>query len=116
MAVTSQQQARLAIVDGGEARKQFIASGSVPDRSEASSPRAVRDGAPVLAAGFNLGQVGGQPVSRHLMLAYDDVEAIKYFGSRLRPYWRRGGARAADMLQVAARDYASLAARCGEVR
>lgn len=114
VAVTSQQRARLAISAGDEARKRFVESGSVPDRSEASSPRAVRDGAPVLAAGFDLGQVGPQPVSRQLMLAYDDVESIKYLGGRLRPYWRRAGEQAADMLQAAARDYASLAARCSK--
>ena len=114
LAATTRQQARLAIVDGGEARKQFLQDGSVPERSAASAPRAVSDGAPVLAAGFDLGQVGPLPVSRQVMLAYDDVEAIKYLGGRLRPYWRRGGAQAADMLQAAARDYAVLAARCAK--
>ena len=102
----------MTIVDGSEGRKQFVQSGSVPAHCETSPPRAVRDGAPVLTAGFDLGQVGQQSVSRQLMLAYDDVEAIKYFSGRLRPYWRRNGAEVADMLQAAARDYTSLAARC----
>ena len=48
------------------------------------------------------------------MLAYDDIQAIKYFGGQLRPYWRRNGAQAADMLQAAARDYASLSVRCAK--
>ena len=66
----------------------------------------------VLAASFDLGQVGAEPVSRQVILAYDDLYSINYFGSRLRPYWRRGGAEAADMLRAAAGDYAALSARC----
>jgi hypothetical protein len=53
-----------------------------------------------------------QPVSRYLMLAYDDLYSIQYMRKNLRPYWRRNGWEAADLLKAAARDYESLRKRC----
>ena len=48
-------------------------------------------GAWVLAFTFDLGSVEDRPISRWLMLAYDDEFSIKYFKQNLRPYWRRQG-------------------------
>ena len=63
---------------------------------------------PLAAFVFDLGQVGAEPVARHLILAYDDLYSIEYFHQRLRPYWRRNGAQAADLLTAAEHDYDSL--------
>jgi hypothetical protein len=40
---------------------------------------------------------------RWLMLAYDDEYSIEYLGQKLRPWWRRNGADAAELLQAAAK-------------
>jgi hypothetical protein len=66
----------------------------------------------VLSAEADLGKVGSKPVSRWLILAYDDLYSIQYFKKNLRPYWRRNGAEAADLLNAAAHDYESLVKRC----
>ncbi|MBV9849754.1 MAG: DUF5127 domain-containing protein [Armatimonadetes bacterium] len=91
---------------------QFVSQGTLPAQDDARMPRAVSDDQPVLAFAFNLGDVGAAPVSRHLMVGYDEVYAIKYFGQRLRPYWRRGGTTPAQMFQTAERDYPTLVRRC----
>ena len=57
-------------------------------------------------------KLGKAPVSRWLMLAYDDLYSIQYMKQNLRPYWRRTGWEAADLLKAAARDYESLKKRC----
>jgi hypothetical protein len=69
---------------------------------------------PVLAFVFDLGSVGAAAVESQVIVAYDEIYAIKYFGLKLRPYWRRNGMEPAELLQVAARDYPELRERCAQ--
>ncbi|HRT55263.1 MAG TPA: DUF4965 domain-containing protein [Candidatus Paceibacterota bacterium] len=67
------------------------------------------------SAGFvtlDFGRVRQKPVSRWLVLAYDDLYSIQYMKKNLRPYWRRNGWEAADLLRAAAKDYSALQKRC----
>jgi hypothetical protein len=90
----------------------FARSGSLPERKNFAPPRAAKDRWPAAALTFDVGKVGGKGTSRYLILAYDDLYSIEYLGERLRPYWRRKGAEAADLLRDAAREYESLKAQC----
>jgi hypothetical protein len=92
----------------------FVGSGALPGSDDARMPRAVNDGRPVMAFAFDLGNVGSSAVTRQVIVAYDELYAIEYFGKKLRPYWRRNGATAPQMLQKAARDYPKLARRCAK--
>ncbi len=95
-----------------DAMNAFTTSGQVPgaDSLETFKPYAQPD--PVLAYSFDLGQVGVSPVLRHLVIAYDDEFSISYFERRLRPYWRRNGAGAEDMLRAALKEYDELEDQC----
>ena len=64
------------------------------------------------AVTFSVDRVTSTPVSRWLMLAYDDEYSIRYFRRRLRPYWRRNGTDATALLQKGAADYRTLQHRC----
>jgi hypothetical protein len=57
-------------------------------------------------------KVSAKPVSRWLMLAYDDEYSIQYFKKNLRPYWRRNGDDAVALLKKAAAEYETLKKRC----
>ncbi len=92
----------------------FVARGELPAQDDTRMPRAVTDEQPVMAFAFNLGKVGAKPVSRQVIVAYDEIYSIKYFGKKLRPYWRRNGATATEMLRTASRSYQRLAERCAE--
>ena len=100
------------IASGASAREKFVSDGSVPPTDDARMPRAANDASPVAAFTFDLGRLGTKTISRHLILAYDDLYSIEFFHHRLRPYWRRNGAQAAALLTQAERDHASLAERC----
>ena len=93
---------------------QFVASGTLPARDDTRAPRPANDSEPALAFAFNLGNVGSAPVTRHAIVAYDEVYEIKYFGKNLRPYWRRNGDTAPSMLAKAERDYPGLVTRCAQ--
>ena len=57
-------------------------------------------------------KVGSTPVSRYVVLAYDEGFSVQYLDRWLRPYWRRKGATVASLLEESMRDYESLSARC----
>jgi hypothetical protein len=90
----------------------FVKNGSLPATVDAQMPRAVSDNTPVLAFVFDLGKIGVKTVQRQVIVAYDEIYAIKYFGKELRPYWRRNGMTPSELLQTASKDYPSLLKRC----
>lgn len=63
---------------------------------------------------MDFGRLEGKPASRWLLLAYDDLYSIQYMGQNLRPYWRRSGWEASDLLQAAVRDVPALRQRCSD--
>ncbi len=90
----------------------YVANGTLPAADDTRKPRAVSDAMPVLAYTFDLGTVSAAPVSRHLMIGYDEIYNIKLAGQKLRPYWRRNGVTPEAMFQSAEKDYPSLVQRC----
>ena len=101
------------ITDRRAARRSFSETGSLPasDDPESPKPAGSWDG-PVLAFRFDLGKVGSASVSRHVVLAYDEGFSMQYLYRWLRPYWRRNGETAADLLDKSLQDYESLSTRC----
>jgi hypothetical protein len=94
------------------ARASFGDSGKLPDTDETETNRpAGARGVAGLAVALPFGSVGTTPVSRHLLVAYDDVWSLTFLERRVRPYWRRNGATAADLLQAAEHDFPSLTER-----
>ena len=53
-----------------------------------------------------------KPLSGTVVLAYDDEYSLTYMGKRLRPYWRRDGRDASDLLRSAFERHAELKERC----
>jgi hypothetical protein len=92
----------------------FCDSGKLPQSDDSRQPRPVNDDQPICAFAFDLGNVSAEPISRQVMIAYDEIEAILYFGKPLPPYWRRSGDGPAELFQKAAADYAGLAPKSAE--
>jgi len=93
-------------------RQLFAESGEWPANDELEPPAQTGRNQITLAARFDLGEVGAEPVSRYVLAAYDDLFSIQYFHRNLRPWWRRGGAGADELLTSAARDFPALGERC----
>jgi hypothetical protein len=113
-AAASSAQAKAALGADQALVNAFVANGQLPAQDDTRMPRAVNDEQPVMAFVFDLGNVSRAPVTRQVIVAYDEIYAIKYFGQKLRPHWRRNGTTAPEMLQKAARDYSKLAQRCAQ--
>ena len=79
-----------------------------PLRDIAERKAGTLDAAVVLDAG----SVGAEPVTRSVVMAYDDLYSIEYMMSPLRPYWRRHGLDAMGLLEESVRDQDSLIKQC----
>lgn len=92
-----------------EAMESSFAGGGNVDKT---IPAATTGAEAAVALVFPEFKVAASPVSRWLILAYDDLYSIQYMKKNLRPYWRRNGWEAADLLRAAAKDRESLGRRC----
>lgn len=92
----------------GKAIEEFSSSGQLNSPLDDRMPRSASDHWPVMAFAFSLNAVGPQTVSRHLILAYDEISPVEYFGKQLHPFWQHNDATAAEMLQSAERSYSDL--------
>ena len=102
------RQSTACIAGSDRCLNHFAASGTLPAADSTRKPRRVRNGEPVESFAFNLGSVAAAPVSRHVMVAYDEVYAINFFGTSQRPYWRHIFHTPSAMFQWAAGHYKSL--------
>ncbi|RHJ92102.1 glutaminase domain-containing protein [Parabacteroides bouchesdurhonensis] len=67
----------------------------------------------VLAYADNLGKVSNNMVSGHVMIGYDDLYSIQYFGDNRMPYWKHNGE--VDIFKAfsnGAKNYANVMQRC----
>lgn len=106
LAAPKQSVAFQALANRGE-RSAILSGSSAPTADLPAAADSV-----IAALVLQVGQVSEQPVSRWLILAYDDLYSIQYNHKNLRPYWRRDGWEAADLLKASAQDYRSLQQRC----
>lgn len=111
VAAPQSELAQDVVLDARAAIHAFTSTGILPSTSDTRMPRSANDHWPVIAFAFNLGNVGRSPTSRHLILAYDEIDPIEYFHTRLRPYWQYEGATISNLLESAEHDYNSLSAR-----
>jgi len=95
-----------------EATKSFLASGHLPESDDLRSFQPYAQPNPVIAYAFEIALNADRLEARYLALTYDDEFSVEYLNRRLRPYWRRKGDGAAELLTWALRDYQSLAERC----
>lgn len=61
----------------------------------------------------DLGSLGQKSQSNFVMIGYDDIESIQYFGTNLKAWWKKDGSVSMDkVLETAADDYESIVQRC----
>ena len=93
-------------------RTTFLGDGTLPAPGTAASLQNNDRNDVVIACTLKLDVSAGRANSNWLMVAYDDLYSIQYMRKNLRPYWRRHGWEAADLLKASAAEYGSLRERC----
>ncbi len=105
------------------ARKSEVTDSALAERQSLQRAFVEHDKSLVSAAGetadslaaaltFDLPPITDQVVSRWILLAYDDLYSIQYMKQNLRPYWRRNGWQANQLLQASADEYDVLHQKC----
>ena len=108
-----QGTARTVIAEAKLTRDAFARASEPPAADDTGGPRPAKDRWPALSVVFDLGEVNAQSVERHLIVAYDDLYSVEYFGTRLRAWWRRNPDQTAEkMLAAAERDCVEVRKRC----
>jgi hypothetical protein len=112
VAMAKDNRASATVNTAPAARAGFIADGQLVTSAAKASLQDTARNDSVIAFAVDLGTVQAKAVSCWLMLAYDDLYSIQYMKKNLRPYWRRNGWEASDLLKASAHDYVSLQKRC----
>jgi hypothetical protein len=58
------------------------------------------------------GNVGATYVEKFVEIGYDDLYAVEYFGTQLKPWWKNNGATIQQELNIAAADYPVVMKKC----
>jgi hypothetical protein len=95
-------------------RAHFVKTGTLPQQDRFDMPDAVdvRPPYPISAWCFDIGEVTEVGSVRQLLIAYDDQFSVEYMHRKLRPYWRRNGWGAADLIHAAINEYPEIKQRC----
>src|SRR5580765_4868779 len=102
-----------SVIDGRElCASSWASSGSLPDVHDSKlSPNSPAT-ATIAAFTLKFGSVDAKPMTRWLMVAYDDEYSIQYMKHNLRPYWRRDGLDMVSLLKQCASEFDSWRNRC----
>jgi hypothetical protein len=112
LAASPKENPRAVIADAGDCYRTFTDRGSLPDRMDDRMPKAVRDNAPVMAMQFDRTGVTSSAKTCQVILAYDDIDSVLYFGQNLQGYWKRNGKQIEQIIKEAADTYPQIARRC----
>ncbi len=113
IAVPQTEGAQLAAGNQGY-REAFLSTGRMPEADDiegARTPQSRHPAAPALNVILPLGSVGATAVTRHVLLAYNDLYSVEYLERKLPAYWHTEFSTFAAMLQAAEQQYPSLRAR-----
>lgn len=115
LAAETSENKTLAIGDFSDLKKSFLESGTINSASDKITA-AMSESMSALTCTDNLGKVSAKAVNGYIMLAYDDIESIQYFGQNLKAWWTNGGQVSFDKaLAAAAADYRNIVKRCDDV-
>jgi hypothetical protein len=95
-----------------ESKETFAQSGK-PGSGVNELKAQMKEKMPVMVCVENLGNVSEKPSSGYIMIAYDDVESIQYFGNNLKAWWTKDGTVTINqVLQTAAAEHDAVMNRC----
>ena len=113
LAAKQSKTSTVSIGDYFEAKEAFAKHGQVQSKNELTAKPVQQ--MPAMVCIDNLGTVSSKASSGYVMIAYDDLESIQYFGDNLKGWWTKGGTVTInDALQSAVSEHDQVMNRCAE--
>ena len=110
LAVPQTTQAQLTNGTFSALKENFVKNqnSSISTASSAASDLAI-------SAVIEFGKVERISKMRHVLVAYDDLFSVQYFGQNLRPWWNRTGKVTIEqLLALAEKDYDKIQTKCND--
>ncbi len=112
LASSQNKTASVAVGDYFKAKETFLNDGTLVENIKQLRAKPASN-MPAMVCVDNIGEVTTKPISSFVMIGYDDVQSIQYFGDNLKGWWAKGGEVTFDqVLQAAAADHDEVIARC----
>ncbi|MFY9154437.1 MAG: DUF4965 domain-containing protein [Prolixibacteraceae bacterium] len=112
LAANKSESSAVQIGDYFESKNTFSASGKGPVGLDEFTTK-MTESMPAMACIENLGNVTSKPSTGFVMIGYDDLESIQYFGTNLKAWWTNGGTVTFhDALQAASAEHDAVMERC----
>ncbi len=103
----------MTIADYYTPKKAFVTNGQVENQANQKLDGHMDREMIAMAYSENLGHVAAEKVGGHIMIGYDDLYSIQYFGENLLPYWKKNGQVSIEQAFAAAeREYRDVLNRC----
>ena len=108
-------QRSYAMGNYNEIKQNFVVNGQLTSSPLAKMTTNMTEIMPVMACAHQLGKVAAGTVSGNIMLGYDDLYAIQYFGENRMAWWKKDGKITMDnALQAASAEFEQLWQKCSE--
>ena len=112
LAAKDGENSSMSIGNYFDTKKAFAENGSLPTGEDEMTAKMTQT-MPAMACVEKLGNVSSKSTSGYVMVGYDDIESIQYFGTNLKAWWTKGGTVSMnDELQAAVNDHDQVMQRC----
>jgi hypothetical protein len=113
LAANRSEKTSLAVNTYFDAKSAFEESGKVEDLGGITAK--LSKNMPAMVVVEDLGKVAAKADKGYVMVGYDDIESIQYFGDNLKAWWTNGGTIGInDALKAASSEYDQILDRCAD--
>ena len=103
----------MSVGESSAMKSAFVSEGKLPGTIDKTLPEKMYLKMTALSLSQQLGKVDSKMAGGHLLIGYDDIFCMQYFGDNLPAYWTKGGTVSIKQaFTLAEKEYASIMDQC----
>jgi hypothetical protein len=113
LASKTDKSVTMSVGEASSLKNEFLSKGKLPGSIDKTLPEKLYQKMTALSFSQQLGKVGNKMISGHLLIGYDDILSIQYFGDNLPAYWtKEGTVNIKQAFSLAEKEYPSIMEQC----